>query len=67
MRAANSKAEIESEVASRFATAFKLQEKPPVGRISTRGSRKSTRLQEDFLAVRLQKFLDLHPPVVPAS
>lgn len=35
MRAAISKAEIESEVASRFATAFKLQEKPPVTVIST--------------------------------
>jgi len=35
MRAAISKAEIESEVASRFATAFKLNEKPPVAVIST--------------------------------
>ena len=35
MRAAISKAEIESEVASRFATAFKLQEKPPVAVVST--------------------------------
>ena len=35
MRAAISKAEIESEVASRFATAFKLQEKPPVAGVST--------------------------------
>ncbi len=35
MRAAISKAEIESEVASRFATAFKLHEKPPVAVIST--------------------------------
>ncbi len=35
MRAAISKAEIESEVSSRFATAFKLQEKPPVALIST--------------------------------
>ena len=35
MRAAISKAEIESEVASRVATAFKLQEKPPVALIST--------------------------------
>ena len=35
MRAAISKAAIESEVASRFATAFKLQEKPPVAVIST--------------------------------
>jgi len=35
MRAAISKAEIESEIASRFATAFKLQEKPPVAVVST--------------------------------
>ena len=35
MRVAISKAEIESEIASRFATAFKLQEKPPVAVIST--------------------------------
>lgn len=35
MRAAISKAEIESEVASRFATAFKFQEKPPVAVVST--------------------------------
>lgn len=35
MRAAISKAEIESEVTTRFATAFKLQEKPPVSLIST--------------------------------
>jgi hypothetical protein len=35
MRAAISKAEIESEVSSRFATAFKLQEKPPVAVVST--------------------------------
>jgi recombination protein RecA len=35
MRAVISKAEIESEVASRFATAFKLQEKPPVAVVST--------------------------------
>jgi recA bacterial DNA recombination protein len=35
MRAAISKSEIESEVASRFATAFKLQEKPPVAVVST--------------------------------
>jgi hypothetical protein len=35
MRTAISKAEIESEVASRFATAFKLQEKPPVAVVST--------------------------------
>lgn len=35
MRAAISKAEIESEVASRFATAFKLHEKPPAAVISS--------------------------------
>ncbi len=35
MRAAISKAEIESVIASRFATAFKLQEKPPVAVVST--------------------------------
>jgi RecA DNA recombination protein len=35
MRAAISKAEIESEVTNRFATAFKLQEKPPVAVVST--------------------------------
>jgi recombination protein RecA len=35
MRATITKAEIESEVASRFATAFKLQEKPPVSVVST--------------------------------
>jgi recA bacterial DNA recombination protein len=35
MRAAISKAEIESEVASRFASAFKLHEKPPVSVVST--------------------------------
>src|SRR5687767_11683541 len=35
MRAAISKAEIESEIASRFATAFKFQEKPPVAVVST--------------------------------
>lgn len=35
MRTAISKAEIESEVVSRFATAFKLQEKPPVAVVST--------------------------------
>jgi len=35
MRAAISKAEIESEVAGRFANAFKLQEKPPVAVVST--------------------------------
>ncbi len=35
MRAAISKAEIESEIASRFATDIKLQEKPPVAVVST--------------------------------
>ena len=35
MRTAFSKAEIESELASRFATAFKLQEKPPLAVMST--------------------------------
>jgi recA bacterial DNA recombination protein len=35
MRSALSKAEIESEVANRIATAFKLQEKPPVAVVST--------------------------------
>jgi hypothetical protein len=35
MRAAISRADIESEVSSRFATAFKLQEKPPIAVVST--------------------------------
>lgn len=35
MRAAISKAEIESEIASRFGNAFKLHEKPPVAVLST--------------------------------